>query len=329
MDRYRQIHVDEYHNDTKRYSVAASGKGLSTTKDGLKMIDVNAPNFCSYHKNKTVIRDNNGRNVKISLDEYDKDKHNHINDGFGVYRNIISGEIKRLSNTNVDKSLWSGVNSKTITVRDKNNKCFNISVDDPRYLSGELIPASVGYKKTKEQKMRWKISRGIDMSPIIVFNITSCKTIKFDNVVELCDVSKDVMGKYVSVGRINKLIRDNILFNSKYRIYYSNDKILKYSGLVDIAKTMGIIENARMGRSGAYKLVIDDPEALGIEEDIMTLTGDVMTDDNFWTQVFKYTNLEEIVEALYKIPVNLSSHEEDILEEVDSNVVDMIDGSAE
>jgi len=139
--------------------------------------------------------------------------------------------------------------------------------------------------------------------------------------------SKDLLG-YNFTLRVEKsrFIKEN----SKIPITVHYEKgILKYSGLVDIAKAAGIIENARIGRSGAYKLVVDDPEALGIEEDIMTLTGDIMTDDDFWEKVFKYTNFQEVVEAVYKIPVNLSAKEEEILNEVDSNIVDLVDGSAD
>lgn len=44
-------------------------------------------------------------------------------------------------------------NKGKITVKDKNGKCFNVNIDDSRYISGELVQASKGLKRnwTKEQ----------------------------------------------------------------------------------------------------------------------------------------------------------------------------------
>lgn len=94
--------------------------------------------------------------------------------------------------------------------------------------------------------------------------------------------------------------------------------IQKYSGLLDIAKAVGLVENCRVGRSGGIKLVLTDDEktSLGITEDITCLTSEVGSNETFWNSVFKYTNLKEIVESLYKLPTNMQANELELAESV-------------
>ncbi len=151
-----------------------------------------------------------------------------------------------------------------------------------------------------------------------------------------------IIGKSQSKGVTSETAKDLLGYNFTIRaeksrfikegskipitVHYE-EGILPYSGLIDIAKEMGLIESTRVNKKGGFKLVLDDPESLGVTEDITTLTTTVGSDKAFWDQVFKYTNLREVVEALYKIPTSLSSDEEDLIASVDSNVADLINGS--
>lgn len=98
--------------------------------------------------------------------------------------------------------------------------------------------------------------------------------------------------------------------------------IMKYSGLLEIAKSIGYIESCRIGRAGGWKLKIDNPESLGITEDITVLTTDVLTSSKFWDAVFKYTDLQDVIEAMYMIPVSLSANEEAILDNVNKDDIE-------
>ena len=49
--------------------------------------------------------------------------------------------------------VWS---KNKITVKDKFNKYYYVSIDDPRYLSGELKPSFSGKKHKQETKEKWK-----------------------------------------------------------------------------------------------------------------------------------------------------------------------------
>jgi hypothetical protein len=71
---------------------------------------------------------------------------NHPSRNTAVVRNSNTNETIRISRNDprflMDE--WNSVNKNMVTVRDRNGKCFSVKLDDPRYISGELIPASKG-----------------------------------------------------------------------------------------------------------------------------------------------------------------------------------------
>ena len=92
--------------------------------------------------------------------------------------------------------------------------------------------------------------------------------------------------------------------------------ILKYSGLLDIAKDTGFVQKCRVGRSNGFELYID-----GEPTDIKTTTRDADVNETFWTQVFDKTNFKEVVESIYCIPTSRTAEQAELAEQFDSAVV--------
>lgn len=59
-------------------------------------------------------------------------------------RKLSKDELQRLRTNAVNK----------VVVKDKNNNIFRVSINDPRYLSGELVYYRVGYKHTEKTKQK-------------------------------------------------------------------------------------------------------------------------------------------------------------------------------
>jgi hypothetical protein len=92
--------------------------------------------------------------------------------------------------------------------------------------------------------------------------------------------------------------------------------ILKYSGLLDLAKSVGLATQCRVGRSGGWKFTIkgeDEEEIIGTNTWV-SLTREIDTDDDFWNAVFEHSNFSELIEAAYKIPINRSAEEQELLD---------------
>ena len=76
----------------------------------------------------------------------------------------INGELvscsKDRKHTNATKKKISNIHAGTILVKSANNsneKPFRINVNDPRYLSGEVIPANKGIKRSEEDRLKMKL----------------------------------------------------------------------------------------------------------------------------------------------------------------------------
>jgi len=114
---------------------------------------------------------------------------------------------------------------------------------------------------------------------------------------------------------------------SKIGITVHYDKgILKYSGLFDIAKNTGFIKQCKVGRSGGWKFTIksEDEEEIIDENTWVCLTTEIHTNKEFWDKVFEHSNLREVIEAFYKIPVNLTVAEEQLLQD-NAEIVDVLE----
>jgi len=142
--------------------------------------------------------------------------------------------------------------------------------------------------------------------------------------------SKDLLGyNFTLRTEKSRFIKEG----SKIPIQVHYEKgIRKYSGFLDLAKASGLVTQCRVGRAGGWQFKLDDPTAFGLTEEegtFQTLTADAEDDKVFWDAVLKYTDFQATVEAMYKIPVNLSKEEEELIENVDSNLADLVDGTDE
>jgi hypothetical protein len=91
--------------------------------------------------------------------------------------------------------------------------------------------------------------------------------------------------------------------------------ILKYSGLLDIAKDTGFVQKCKVGRSNGFELYID-----GEPTDIKTITKDADVNDEFWDQVFEKTNFKEVVESVYSIPTDRTAEQSALAEKFEAAV---------
>jgi hypothetical protein len=110
---------------------------------------------------------------------------------------------------------------------------------------------------------------------------------------------------------------------SKFPITVHFEKgILKYSGFLDIAKACGFVTQCRVGRAGGWQFKLDDPVAFGFDpanEESYTfksLSTEIDCDEKFWQTVMKYTNLKELIEAMYRIPTQSTEKELALVESV-------------
>lgn len=53
---------------------------------------------------------------------------------------------------------WTAEKKVLVKFKDNPKKCFRVSIDDKRYLSGELIPSCYGYKTSDEAKKKMSLS---------------------------------------------------------------------------------------------------------------------------------------------------------------------------
>jgi hypothetical protein len=143
-----------------------------------------------------------------------------------------------------------------------------------------------------------------------------------------------IIGKSQSKDNKNELKGYNFTLNvEKSRFIKEKSKIpitvhydsgiLKYSGLMQLAKDVGIIDACRVGRSGGFKFVLDGDEGSEPQE-WTTLTKDIDNDDEFWNAIFEHTNFKEVIEAVYKIPINRTEEEIALLEE-NSDLADALE----
>ena len=75
----------------------------------------------------------NGKSYHINKDQLNE----YLNNGYIIGRCEPKPKPKRLEP-------FEGSMKGKVYVRDKNNNCFTISVNDPRYISGELVPYNKG-----------------------------------------------------------------------------------------------------------------------------------------------------------------------------------------
>ena len=98
-----------------------------------------------------------GTNIKLAIKEYGK--HNFKKEILYVYDNEVDmlnkeselvneNFIKREDTYNIIKGGGTFLTTGCVSVRDKDDNTFMVNIDDPRYLSGELIHSSKGISNT-------------------------------------------------------------------------------------------------------------------------------------------------------------------------------------
>ena len=123
-----------------------------------------------------------------------KDTYNIALGGKDFFYKSVDGELIHLSKNQV-------------TVRDKNNNIFNVSLDDPRYLSGELPHVSIGMiwvnKDADRTKILLKDKESYLADGWILGRFTDTEKVKVKKTNKKC-INKD--GKELRID--NKLIND-------------------------------------------------------------------------------------------------------------------------
>lgn len=127
-------------------------------------------NYKSINKGLIVVYDILDKSwVKIPIDEYNNNKSKYnINNPFKKHHIFVylkNDPYKKLihidkNEFNIDKHVISDhhFQKNQVRVKDKYGNISIVSTDDPRYISGELIHFTKGYKFTEEQKNHLKES---------------------------------------------------------------------------------------------------------------------------------------------------------------------------
>lgn len=113
----------------------------------------------------TVIDKTTNTTVRITSVEYSSNKDKYLNlcpfpkNSIFVYKNDDENKvIFMIDKSEFDKTKYTIADNHFkkdhVCVKDKEGKRFFVSKNDPRYLSGELVFVSTGYKFTEEQKQK-------------------------------------------------------------------------------------------------------------------------------------------------------------------------------
>ena len=141
---------DGYMGSGKRLHIAYKKYGIENfKKEILKYFDSKEEAF-EYEAeivNEILVNNDNCYNMKLGGTGWPIYKgHVTVKD---IYGNILS-ITKEEFNENKDK--YIAIQKNMIVVKDKNNNYYNVSLDDPRYISGNLVPLWKGYKHSNESK---------------------------------------------------------------------------------------------------------------------------------------------------------------------------------
>lgn len=137
------------------------------TDDEYKKMPENFITGVGYDKVLVKRKDNiNGKYIIVSKDEYYNHKDLYITNlnyynstHIKVFKKDNPDKIFTIHINEFDENIYTKADYNTkgkIVVKDKAGKCFSVSLNDPRYISGELIAAYTGYKWSVEQKNKLK-----------------------------------------------------------------------------------------------------------------------------------------------------------------------------
>lgn len=71
----------------------------------------------------------------------------------------VDGKIQLINKEDFNRNNHTGVTKNNVTVKNNSNEIFNVSIDDPRYLSGELVPIWKNRKHSNETIEKMKKSK--------------------------------------------------------------------------------------------------------------------------------------------------------------------------
>ena len=141
---------DGYMGSGKRLHIAYKKYGIENfKKEILKYFDTKEEAF-EYEAeivNENLINNDNCYNMKLGGTGWP------IYKGYVTVKDIYENTLsitKEEFNENKDK--YIAIQKNMIVVKDKNNNYYSVSVDDPRYISGNLVPLWKGYKHSNETK---------------------------------------------------------------------------------------------------------------------------------------------------------------------------------
>lgn len=176
----REQVTEEFIKEDNNYNISIGGeqlccKGTIPVYDGNELIYKRVPveeqnNYKSINKGLTTVFDNIDKQYKkIPSEEYkiDKSRYKPINtfkkNHIFVYLNddetkTIFSINKDEFDKNIHKLADNHFQKNQVRVKDKYGNISIVSTNDPRYISGELIHFTKGYKFTEEQKNHLKES---------------------------------------------------------------------------------------------------------------------------------------------------------------------------
>lgn len=200
--KYEKIHLKEYYSNKEKYET---------------LIESKSKNFVSCV-------DENGTNYSISKEEYINGHHRSVNSGMKVCR-------YKNKNIRVPKtSTLDHISKGTVKVKDVLGNYYSVSIDDPKYLSGELQHNTRGKTVVRDSNGN-TLQINVDDPRILsgeLKGIASRKCVAYDIDENRIQVSTDdrrwreneLVGhrsKYaiISNGSIKKIIKQSVLENFK------------------------------------------------------------------------------------------------------------------
>lgn len=118
----------------------------------------NNSDLISAHKGFVTVKDKEGNTFRVNKNDpkYLTGEYEYMFKDTKNFVNKITGEVKRLKlNDELLKTgEWKGQNVGKMIYKDKNGKNYKCYKDDPRVLSGELVPNQLGNKHSEETKKK-------------------------------------------------------------------------------------------------------------------------------------------------------------------------------
>lgn len=156
----KRVSKEEYENN--HYDFMFKNMVKIKTNDGkfkyISKEEFDTGNYEGATKGYIPVIDNNGKHLLARKDDpkYLNGEYKFMFKGTKNFVNKITGEVKRLKlDDEILKSgEWVGQNVGKMIYKDKNGKNYKCSINDPRVLSGELIPNQTGNKHSEETKKK-------------------------------------------------------------------------------------------------------------------------------------------------------------------------------